>query len=174
MRLDVKAFALTCAVVCGLGVPLLTWWVIAFEGARSRSDLDWAHLPRLQPDPRREPHRRRVGVLRRPDRWSAVRLAVRLLRHAWRGRSPYGCLTRAARQNPIGDTADAGFTQHSAPPRKGAASGAASAGRLPDASQRAFRTVCDEELCRATGRSLPHRVSGADQRPRPPPAQAGA
>ena len=32
MRLDVKAFALTCAVVWGLGVPLLTWWVMAFDG----------------------------------------------------------------------------------------------------------------------------------------------
>lgn len=39
MRLDVKAFALTCAVVWGLGVPLLTWWVMAFEGAST--DPTW-------------------------------------------------------------------------------------------------------------------------------------
>ena len=32
MKLDVKAFALACAVVWGLGLPLLTWWIIAFEG----------------------------------------------------------------------------------------------------------------------------------------------
>ena len=32
MRLDVKAFALTCAVVWGLGLPLVTWWIIAFDG----------------------------------------------------------------------------------------------------------------------------------------------
>jgi hypothetical protein len=33
MRLDVKAFAMTCAVVWGLGLPLVTWWIIAFDGA---------------------------------------------------------------------------------------------------------------------------------------------
>jgi len=32
MRLNVKAFALTCGLVWGLGVLLLTWWIIAFEG----------------------------------------------------------------------------------------------------------------------------------------------
>ena len=32
MKLDVKAFALTCAVVWGLGLPLLTWWIIALDG----------------------------------------------------------------------------------------------------------------------------------------------
>jgi hypothetical protein len=39
MRLDVKAFALTCAVVWGLAVPLLTWWVMAFDG--SSTDPTW-------------------------------------------------------------------------------------------------------------------------------------
>ncbi len=33
MKLDVKAFALACALVWGLGLFALTWWVIAFEGA---------------------------------------------------------------------------------------------------------------------------------------------
>jgi len=33
MKLNVKAFALTAAIVCGLGLFLLTWWVILFEGA---------------------------------------------------------------------------------------------------------------------------------------------
>jgi len=33
MRFDVKAFALTCGIIWGLGLFLLTWWIIAFEGA---------------------------------------------------------------------------------------------------------------------------------------------
>jgi len=33
MKLNVKAFALTCALVWGLGLFLLTWWIIAFDGA---------------------------------------------------------------------------------------------------------------------------------------------
>ena len=32
MKLDVKAFALTCAVVWGAGLFLATWWIIAFDG----------------------------------------------------------------------------------------------------------------------------------------------
>lgn len=33
MKLNVKAFALTCGVVWGLGLFLLTWWIILFDGA---------------------------------------------------------------------------------------------------------------------------------------------
>jgi hypothetical protein len=33
MKLNVKAFALTCALIWGIGLFLLTWWVIAFEGS---------------------------------------------------------------------------------------------------------------------------------------------
>jgi len=33
MKLNVKAFALTAGIVCGIGLFLLTWWVILFEGA---------------------------------------------------------------------------------------------------------------------------------------------
>ncbi len=33
MKLDVKAFALTWAILWGLGLPLVTWWVMAFDGA---------------------------------------------------------------------------------------------------------------------------------------------
>jgi hypothetical protein len=33
MKLNVKAFALTAAIICGLGIFLLTWWIILFEGA---------------------------------------------------------------------------------------------------------------------------------------------
>ncbi|MFO8163949.1 MAG: bacteriophage holin [Desulfatiglandales bacterium] len=32
MRLNIKAFALTCGIIWGLGLFLLTWWIIAFEG----------------------------------------------------------------------------------------------------------------------------------------------
>ena len=33
MKLNVKAFALTCGLVFGFGLFFLTWWVIAFDGA---------------------------------------------------------------------------------------------------------------------------------------------
>ncbi len=33
MKLNVKAFALTCGLVWGAGLFLLTWWIIAFDGA---------------------------------------------------------------------------------------------------------------------------------------------
>ena len=33
MRFNVKVFALTCALVWGVGVFVLTWWIIAFDGA---------------------------------------------------------------------------------------------------------------------------------------------
>ncbi|MGP8155001.1 MAG: bacteriophage holin [Smithella sp.] len=32
MKINVKAFALTCGIIWGLGLFLLTWWVIAFDG----------------------------------------------------------------------------------------------------------------------------------------------
>lgn len=33
MKLNVKAFALACGLVWGFGIFLLTWWIIAFDGA---------------------------------------------------------------------------------------------------------------------------------------------
>jgi len=33
MKLDVKAFAVTCGLVWGLGLFCLTWWIIAFDGS---------------------------------------------------------------------------------------------------------------------------------------------
>ena len=33
MKLNVKAFALTCGILWGFGLFVLTWWIIAFEGA---------------------------------------------------------------------------------------------------------------------------------------------
>ena len=32
MKLNVKAFALTCGLVFGFGLFFLTWWVMAFDG----------------------------------------------------------------------------------------------------------------------------------------------
>jgi hypothetical protein len=32
MKFDVKAFALTCGLIWGLGLFFLTWWIIAFDG----------------------------------------------------------------------------------------------------------------------------------------------
>lgn len=39
MKLDVKAFAITCALIWGLGLFALTWWVIAFDGATGEMTL---------------------------------------------------------------------------------------------------------------------------------------
>jgi hypothetical protein len=39
MRLNVKAFALTCGLVWGFGLFLLTWWIIACEGSTKEITL---------------------------------------------------------------------------------------------------------------------------------------
>ena len=39
MKLNVRAFALTCAVVWGLGVFVLAWWVIAWDGQSGKVPL---------------------------------------------------------------------------------------------------------------------------------------
>ena len=39
MKLNVKAFALTCALVWGLGLFFLTWWIIAFDGSTGEITL---------------------------------------------------------------------------------------------------------------------------------------
>ncbi len=39
MKLNVKAFALTCGILWGLGIFVLTWWVIMFEGATGEITL---------------------------------------------------------------------------------------------------------------------------------------
>jgi hypothetical protein len=33
MKLNVTAFAITCGLLWGLGVFVVTWWVMAFDGA---------------------------------------------------------------------------------------------------------------------------------------------
>ena len=32
MKLNTKAFALTCSLIWGFGLIALTWWIMAFEG----------------------------------------------------------------------------------------------------------------------------------------------
>ena len=39
MNLNTKAFALTCGLICGLGLFVLTWWIIAFDGATGEPTL---------------------------------------------------------------------------------------------------------------------------------------
>jgi len=33
MKLNIKAFSLSCGIIWGLGLFCITWWIIAFEGA---------------------------------------------------------------------------------------------------------------------------------------------
>ena len=39
MKLNIKAFALTCGIVWGLGIFFLTWWIIAFDGSTGEPTL---------------------------------------------------------------------------------------------------------------------------------------
>ena len=39
MKLNIKAFALTCGLVWGVALFLLTWWIIAFEGSTGEPTL---------------------------------------------------------------------------------------------------------------------------------------
>jgi len=39
MKFNVKAFALTCGIIWGAGLFLLTWWIIAFEGVTGEVTL---------------------------------------------------------------------------------------------------------------------------------------
>jgi hypothetical protein len=39
MKLNVRAFALTCRIVWGVGLFLLTWWIIVFDGASGEPTL---------------------------------------------------------------------------------------------------------------------------------------
>lgn len=39
MKLNVKAFAITCSLVWGFGLFFLTWWIILFGGATGEVTL---------------------------------------------------------------------------------------------------------------------------------------
>jgi len=39
MKLNVKAFALAVALVWGLGLFILTWWIILFDGSTGETNL---------------------------------------------------------------------------------------------------------------------------------------
>ena len=38
MKINIRAFALTCGVIWGLGLFCLTWWIMLFEGATRARD----------------------------------------------------------------------------------------------------------------------------------------
>ena len=39
MKLNVKAFALACGLLWGIGLFLITWWIIAFDGSTNEPTL---------------------------------------------------------------------------------------------------------------------------------------
>ncbi len=39
MKLNIRAFALTCGILWGLGLFSLTWWFIAFDGSTGEPTL---------------------------------------------------------------------------------------------------------------------------------------
>lgn len=39
MKLNIKAFALTCSLIWSVGIFLLTWWIILLEGATGEPTL---------------------------------------------------------------------------------------------------------------------------------------
>ncbi|HEX9665194.1 MAG TPA: bacteriophage holin [Thermodesulfobacteriota bacterium] len=39
MKLNTRAFALTCGIIWGLGLFVLTWWMIAFGGATGEKTM---------------------------------------------------------------------------------------------------------------------------------------
>ena len=39
MKLNIKAFAVACGLLWGIGLFLFTWWVIAFDGASGEATL---------------------------------------------------------------------------------------------------------------------------------------
>lgn len=39
MKLNTRAFALTCAILWAAGILLLTWWIIVLEGATGETTL---------------------------------------------------------------------------------------------------------------------------------------
>lgn len=39
MKLNVKAFAIACGLIWGIGLFVLTWWIMAFDGATGQPTL---------------------------------------------------------------------------------------------------------------------------------------
>lgn len=39
MKLDIRAFAFSCALLWGIGMFIGTWWIIAFDGATNDPTL---------------------------------------------------------------------------------------------------------------------------------------
>jgi hypothetical protein len=39
MKLNIKAFGVTCGLIWGFGVFALTWWIMAFDGATGEATI---------------------------------------------------------------------------------------------------------------------------------------
>ncbi len=39
MKLNIKAVALACGLICGVGLFLVTWWVILLDGATNEATI---------------------------------------------------------------------------------------------------------------------------------------
>lgn len=39
MKLNVKAFAMTAGLIWGIGLFVITWWIILFDGAQGQSNI---------------------------------------------------------------------------------------------------------------------------------------
>ena len=80
MRLNVKAFALTCGLVWGLGLFCLTWWIIAWEGATGELTFFGYVYRGFNISPTGSIVGLILGFYRRHDRRGNIRLAIQLNR----------------------------------------------------------------------------------------------
>ena len=49
MKLDIRSFALTCAIWWGLGLLVGTWWIILLDGAHTIGKLASGDPPQMVP-----------------------------------------------------------------------------------------------------------------------------
>ena len=75
MKLNVRAFALTCGIIWGVGLFLLTWWIILFEGATGEPTLIGLVYRGFTVSPRQY-HRLLLGDGRWLDRGSNIRMVL--------------------------------------------------------------------------------------------------
>lgn len=74
MKLDIKAFALTCGLVWGFGLFFLTWWLIMLEG----TDLAPCLLNRMYPGYTMTPVGSLIGAI-----WGFIDAAIGGVIFAW-------------------------------------------------------------------------------------------
>jgi hypothetical protein len=44
MKLNIKAFSFTCAIIWGLGIFLITWWLVIIEGSGGTTFIGRVYL----------------------------------------------------------------------------------------------------------------------------------